>query len=37
GRNIFQHKNPQHMTATLSRMVHRRYSVEEALEYLSKE
>jgi predicted phospho-2-dehydro-3-deoxyheptonate aldolase len=37
GRNIFQHKNPQHMTATLSRMVHRRYSVEEALEYLGKE
>lgn len=37
GRNIFQHKNPQHMTATLSRMVHRRYSVEEALEYLNKE
>lgn len=36
GRNIFQHKNPQLMTSTLSRVVHRRYSVEEALEYLNK-
>lgn len=37
GRNIFQHKNPQRMTATLSRIVHRRASIEEALEYLTKE
>lgn len=37
GRNIFQHGNPQRITATLSRIVHRRYSVEEALEYLNKE
>ncbi len=36
GRNIFQHKNPQVMTSTLSRVVHRRYSVEQALEYLKK-
>lgn len=37
GRNIFQHGNPQRITATLSRIVHRRYSIEEALEYLNKE
>ncbi|MFH1146174.1 MAG: 2-amino-3,7-dideoxy-D-threo-hept-6-ulosonate synthase [Pseudomonadota bacterium] len=36
GRNIFQHKNPQLLTSTLSRIVHRRYSVDEALEYLDK-
>ncbi len=36
GRNIFQHKNPEHMTSTLTRIVHRRYTVEAALEYLNK-
>lgn len=36
GRNIFQHKNPQLITSTLTRVVHRRYSVDEALDYLAK-
>lgn len=35
GRNIFQHENPQVITATLSRIIHRRYSVEQAMEYLA--
>lgn len=36
GRNIFQHRDPQLMTSTLCRVVHKRYSVEEALEFLNK-
>lgn len=36
GRNIFQHKNPERITATLTRIVHKRYTIEAALEYLNK-
>lgn len=36
GRNIFQHKNPQLVTATLSRIVHRNYSVDAALAFLNR-
>lgn len=35
GRNIFQHKNPQLITETLSCMVHDLWSVEKAMDYLS--
>lgn len=35
GRNIFQHKNPQRITAALSKMVHKSsWTVEAALEFL---
>lgn len=36
GRNVFQHKNPQLITSVMSRIVHRNYSVDAAMEYMKK-
>ena len=36
GRNVFQHKNPQKMTAAISKIVHDDGSLEEALKILKK-
>jgi fructose-bisphosphate aldolase/2-amino-3,7-dideoxy-D-threo-hept-6-ulosonate synthase len=34
GRNVFQHKNPAHMTRAMSKIVHENFSAAEAMELL---
>lgn len=34
GRNVFQHKNPAHMTRAMSKIVHENFSAEEAMKLL---
>jgi fructose-bisphosphate aldolase / 2-amino-3,7-dideoxy-D-threo-hept-6-ulosonate synthase len=36
GRNVFQHRDPTGIVAALSRIVHEKISVEEALDFLSR-
>lgn len=35
GRNVYNYKNPQRMAETITRLVHKNYTVEEALDHLN--